>query len=143
FNMEPYKGKTFNDFREAMEARYGKGAPITKRIGDDKDKRDKVVAVAWRAGGTALRAVDLMQFYAHFCIAFSDEAVDQQMDAVRAERTPKAGLPKVIVSDGKGGDKVNDPNADVIERITAGKAPAPGMPEEKPAAQQQEPAPSR
>src|SRR5262249_54461820 len=31
FDMTPYKGKTFNDFRGAMEARYGKGQPIVKK----------------------------------------------------------------------------------------------------------------
>ena len=119
FNMEPYKGKTFNDFREAMESRYGRGAPIMRRWLDGKDH---LVAVAWRSGGTYLRAVDLMKFYANFCIAFSDESVERQMDVARAERTPQT-LPRVVVSaGGRGAEKVNDPNADVIERITGGQA---------------------
>src|SRR5215470_3301151 len=119
FNMEPYKGKTFADFRDAMESRYGKGAPIVKR---GLDHQDHVVAVAWRAGGTDLRAVDLTQFYANFCIAFSDESVDKQVAAARGSRDVGKAPMRAVVSD-KGGDKVFDPNADVIDRIVGQKTP--------------------
>ena len=118
FNMEPYKGKTFTDFREAMEARYGKGAPIVRR---GLDHQDHTVAVAWRSGGTYLRAVDLMQFYANFCIAFSDASVEKQMDIARAERAPKTPGVRAVVTDAKGADRMNDPNADVIDRIIGGR----------------------
>ena len=131
FNMEPYKGKTFNDFREAMEARYGKGAPIVKR---GLDKQDHTVAVAWRSGGTYLRAVDLTQFYANFCVAFSDDAVEKQVAVVRTERAPKTPIVRAVVTDGKGGDKVLDPNADVIDRIVGDK-PTTGAPTDDTAAQ--------
>jgi hypothetical protein len=114
FNMEAYKGKTFADFRAAMEARYGKGQPITRR---DREGNEKLVAVAWRTPGTYLRAVDLMQFYSNFCLAFSDETVERQMVAEREARAPKVATPRAVVSDG-GDDKINDPNTDVVERIT-------------------------
>jgi hypothetical protein len=131
FNMEPYKGKTFADFREAMESRYGKGAPIVKR---GLDKQDHTVAVAWRASGTYLRAVDLTQFYANFCVAFSDDSIEKQVASIRSERTPKTPMVRGMVNDSKGGgDKVLDPNADVIDRIigdqptgaAAGDSPTP------------------
>ena len=125
FDMTPYKGKTFNDFREAMESRYGKGAPIVKK---GPDGQDHVVAVAWRSGGTDLRAVDLMQFYANFCLAFSDDSVEKQMQAVRQARAPKVAPPRAMVSDGKGGERINDPNADVVDRITAGHSAPANMP---------------
>jgi hypothetical protein len=132
FDMTPYKGKTFNDFRDAMEARYGKGTPIVKK---GPDAQDHVVAVTWRAGGTDLRAVDLMQFYANFCLAFSDDAVEKQMEAARLARLPKVPTPRATVSDAKGGDKINDPNADVIDRITAGQKEPANMPAPAPASQ--------
>src|SRR5215470_5510835 len=114
FNMEPYKGKTFADFRDAMESRYGKGAPIVKR---GLDGRDHVVAVAWRSGGTYLRAIDLTQFYSNFCIAFSDDNVEKVEQATRDQRFPKT-VPRAVVTDGKGEpEKMLDPNADVIDRI--------------------------
>lgn len=121
FNMEAYKGKTFDDFRVAMESRYGKGATISRR---DREGKVKVVGIGWRSGGTNLRALDLMQFYANFCLAFSDASVDARLDAEREARAPKPqGTPKAVVSDGAGEDKVFDPNADIIDRIT-GNAPA-------------------
>jgi len=114
FNMEAYKGKTFADFRAAMEARYGKGLPIVKT---DREGKQKTVAVAWRAPGTYLRAIDLMQFYSNFCLAFSDETVERTMEAERQARASKMVTPRASVTDG-GEDRVNDPNADVVDRIT-------------------------
>jgi hypothetical protein len=121
FDMTPYKGKTFDDFREAMEARYGHGAKVEKRGPDGKEH---AVAVAWHSGGTDLRAIDLMQFYANFCLAFSDAGVERQMEALQKSRAAKTPTPRATVTDGRGGP-VTDPNVDVIDRITAGqKAPA-------------------
>jgi hypothetical protein len=135
FNMEPYKGKTFNDFRDAMEARYGKGAPIIKR---GLDGKDHTVAVAWRSGGTYLRAVDLTQFYSNFCIAFSDDNVEKTEQAARDERAPKTPV-RAVVTEGKAGsDKMLDPNSDVIDRIIQGQgqgsgpSESPGAPPTKP-----------
>jgi hypothetical protein len=123
--MTPYKGKTFNDFREAMEARYGRGAPIVKK---NQDGSERLVAVGWHSGGTDLRAVDLMQFYTNFCLAFSDGNVEKQLAAVRAARAPKGAVPRATVTDARG-EIVNDPNADVIDRITAGQAAPANMPQ--------------
>jgi hypothetical protein len=127
FNMEAYKGKTFDDFRAAMETRYGKGAAITR---SDREGKQKVVGVGWRSGGTNLRAIDLMQFYANFCLAFSDAGVDVKLDAERLARAPKVVAPRAEVSDGPASDdKVHDPNADIIDRIT-GTAPDPATPDD-------------
>jgi hypothetical protein len=81
------------------------------------------VAVAWHSGSTDLRAVDLMQFYANFCLAFSDASVEKQMEVVRQARAPKVKTPRGVVTDAKVEEHLVDPNADVIDRIT-GKAPA-------------------
>ncbi len=114
FNMEPYKGKTFADFRAAMEARYGQGAEVKKA---DRDGKEKVVAVAWRAGDTYLRAIDLMKFYANFCLAFSSAPVEDRMAQERAIRFPAPPPPRATVSAPE--EKLHDPNADVVERIIA------------------------
>lgn len=120
FDMAPYKGKTFDDFRAAMETRYGVGAPIVKKAADGTER---TVAVKWRSGSTALRAIDLMQFYANFCLAFSDAATEEKLDAIRLARAPKAGAAGKA-SSVKYDGRVADPNADVIDRITQGVAPA-------------------
>lgn len=119
FNMDAYKGKTFDDFRGAMESRYGKGANIVRV---DREGKEKVIGVSWRAGNTNLRALDLLQFYANFCLAFSDASVDTRLDAERVARAPKTAPPRASVSDGPADDKVFDPNADIIDRITGNAA---------------------
>lgn len=115
FDMEPYKGKTFSDFRGAMEARYGRGEPIIKT---DREGKEKVAAVAWKAGNTYLRAIDLMQFYSNFCLAFSEQSVEDRMLAERQARAPRQAPPRAVVTT-PGNDPLHDPNADVIDRITA------------------------
>jgi hypothetical protein len=114
FDMEPYKGKTFSDFRGAMEARYGQGEPI---IRTDREGKQKVVAVAWKAGNTYLRAIDLMQFYSNFCLAFSEQSVEERMQAERLARAPRTPPPRAVVTT-PGNDPIHDPNADIIDRIT-------------------------
>jgi hypothetical protein len=115
FNMEPYIGKTFDDFRKAMESRYGAGMPITRK---DREGNEKLVAVGWRAGGTTLRAIDLMRFYSNFCLAFSDESVERAIEAERQARAPKPAPVRASVEPAAE-EKIFDPNADVIDRITA------------------------
>jgi len=123
FDMSPFKDKTFADFRQVMEARYGKGTPITK---NGPDGKPKLVAVEWRSGGTTLRAVDLLKFYGNFCLVLSDDGAEKVIADRRATRSPKPP-PRVTGPDENPSNlKVNDPNADVVDRITKGEAaPAP------------------
>ena len=70
--------------------------------------------------------------------AFSDASVEKQMDLARAERAPKPGV-HAVVTDAKGGERMNDPNADVIDRIvgsqsTSGDPSEPAEEETQPAA---------
>ncbi len=130
FNMEPYKGKTFKDFREAMEGRYGTGTPITKLTDAGKLR---LAAVSWTFGGTILRAIDLSQFYGNFCVAVSDQSVEEALAPLRAKRTPvtKSGAIHATVSDG--GGPINppvgyDPNANIIDQITKPTGPTPAEP---------------
>jgi hypothetical protein len=114
FDMTPFKDKTFDDFTKIMEARYGRGAPVMKAGPDGKPR---LVAVEWRAGGTTLRAVDLLKFYGNFCLVLSDDTVAKVVMDKRAARAPKAG-PARPVSDSPGNAQLNDPNADIVDQIT-------------------------
>jgi len=120
FNSDLFQGKTFADFQATMEARYGKGAP---------ELRDDVKFLAWRSPGYYLRAIDLTQFYGNFCVAISDDSVEQTIHARREERNPKQVQTSVIVdsvTEGKNQKdeskpSLEDPNADVVDRMTGSK----------------------
>lgn len=122
FDMTPFKDKTFDDFRRIMEARYGKGAPVMK---PGPDGKPRLVAVQWRAGGSTLRAVDLLKFYGNFCLVLSDDSVEKVIVDKRAAKAPKVA-PRPAVTDGPTNAQLNDPNADVVEQITKdAQKPAP------------------
>ncbi len=128
FDMTPFKDKTFDDFRKIMEARYGRGATLMK---PGPDGKPRLVAVEWRAGGSRLRAVDLLKFYGNFCLVLSDDGVEKVVLDKRAAKAPKVA-PRAAVTDGPTNAQLNDPNADVVDQITkdaAKTAPAPAQPE--------------
>ncbi|MBI4508691.1 MAG: hypothetical protein HY698_03580 [Deltaproteobacteria bacterium] len=120
FNSEIFQGKTFADFASIMEARYGQGAP---------EVTDGVRFLYWRSAGYYLRAVDLTQFYGNFCIAISDESVEQVIHARREERNPQAKKGSGIIEsvteaegpkDGAAKSSLTEQNSDVIDRIVGG-----------------------
>ena len=120
FNTDLFAGKKFADFQSTMEARYGKGA---EQMADD------IRFLAWRSPGYYLRAIDLTQFYANFCIAISDDSVEQTIYARREERNPKQEKANVIVdsvTEGKNSKdeskpSLEDPNSDIVDRLTGQK----------------------
>jgi hypothetical protein len=126
-NMDAFEGKTFADFKSAMESRYGKAASHSVPGNDGVDKVDYIY---WRGNGAYLRAVDLMTFYGTFAIAISDDSVEQTIYRRRAERNPpKAPTGTVVDSvmeDKSKDDKIlEDQNSDVINKITKGQPTKP------------------
>lgn len=118
-NAEVFQGKTFQDFAQVMEARYGKGQPEVTP--------DHVGYLFWRSGGFFLRAVDLTKFYGNFCIAISDDKVEGWIGQRRDERNPPKVRERPITDSVSEGEKdtsrpnLNDPNSDVIDRMTGKK----------------------
>ena len=119
FNAELFQGKTFEDFKAIMEGRYGKGGPQVQ---------DGVSFINWRSPGFYLRAIDLTTFYGNFCIAISDDNVEQTILARREERNPKvdkaSNITESVTEDKNKKDEtrppLDDSNSDVIDRMTGG-----------------------
>lgn len=122
-NMEGFQGKTFDDFRAAMEGRYGKAAAHElPREGGGVD----VDYIYWKGNGAHLRAIDLTRFYGTFAIAISDEKTEEWIYKRRAERNPLAPPVGTVVESVMEDPNNKDPNLanqnnDVIDKITKGK----------------------
>jgi hypothetical protein len=121
-NMDTFAGKRFDDFRQVMEARYGKAAVHTLPKADGSQEVDFIF---WRGNGAYLRAIDLTRFYGTFAIAISDDSVEQTIYARRAERNPpkmKEGtVVDSVMEDPNSKEPILDEsNADVVDRITKG-----------------------
>jgi hypothetical protein len=117
YNMEAYKDRTFDVFRSAMEDRYGNAAEQTRLNAEGKPV---LASIYWRGQGSYLRAIDLLQFYANFCLAISDDSVEKWIYERRQERFPKAAPRPYVKGPGGNTDPQNDPNANVVEEITGG-----------------------
>jgi hypothetical protein len=124
FNAERFEGKGFADFQAIMEARYGAGQ-VSLPTGKIKDE---VTFVFWKGGSHYLRALDFTQFYGNFCLAISEDKVEQTIHAKRAERNPPAATDRAITEsvtekkDPQGAKPVVDEtNADVVDRIMGGR----------------------
>jgi hypothetical protein len=117
FNMSAYKDKTFEDFKKGMEIRYGKFAS-DMRVSEDGER---IAYVYWRSGTTFLRALDMMQFYGNFCLALSDDRVEQQLAVKRAALYPPRKTPRGSVTDGGDDEPSHDSNVNVIDSITKKK----------------------
>ena len=74
FNAAVFEGKTFADFQNIMEGRYGKGAVEMRKNPDGSEEFDYIY---WKSEGTFLRAIDLTKFYSSFCLALSDDGVEK------------------------------------------------------------------
>ena len=117
FNSDLFKGKTYPDFQQLMEKRYGKAAPAPS--GD-------VGFIYWRAPGAYLRAIDLFQFYGNFCVAISDDAVEEMIYARREQRNPKVEVRNTLIesiTENSDSTKpsLDDPNSNIVDRLTGGK----------------------
>lgn len=123
FNSEMFAGKTFEDFKQAMETRYGKGAIHTRQNSDGTEEVDYLF---WRSGDVFLRAIDQTKFYSSFCLSLSDDNLERTLQARRNERNPKptgdSNIIDSVTDKNPGGQqKPPDTNSDVVDRITSGR----------------------
>lgn len=115
FNAEQYEGLDFQTFKGRMEERFGPGqADVTK---------EGVKFVYWRSGGVYLRALDMTATYGNFCLALSDDKVEEMIYARRQERNPATAQENNIVNAIKENSESDskpplEENSNVIDRIT-------------------------
>lgn len=126
FNQELFKDKTFEDFAQVMEARFGKA----ERKYSATLTGDPVLDhMEWPpVEGTMLRAIDNTGFYGNFCLVVEEistaERVKGNRDVARSSGTGASLVDSVL----EGKENVDDPNADIVDQITGkdSSAPVPG-----------------
>jgi hypothetical protein len=117
FNTELFRGKTFVDFANAMEARFGTAERkyVTTLTGESK-----LDHLAWPpAGGTKLKAMANTGFYGNFCLVLVDLAEEENVLGGRDLNSPqKKGTSKLVESVTSGRPDVSDDNEDIVDQIT-------------------------
>ena len=140
FNAEHpvFKGKTFDDFANLIQDRYGRAemkfAPL-------KTKDDLTLDhLEWPPSGDfVLWAIDQSSFYGNFCLSLSQASVLARLEKSRGEHNPKQAKGNAVIDAVTAPPQVQgDPNADIVDevlgrkgmRTNQGAAPPPETPSE-------------
>jgi hypothetical protein len=126
FDKDVVAGKSFAEFGDMMQAKYGKAQAVYRDVTAHGKKEKILDAFQWRsAEGDGLRLVDRSKFYDVYCLVIYDHSVEERMSEIR--RTVAASQPKGSFVDNvieKPSDR--DENDNVIDRITGKEVLKPG-----------------
>jgi hypothetical protein len=123
FNAEhpAFKGKTFDDFANMIQNRYGQAEMKFSAL---KTKDDMTLDhLEWpSANDITLWAIDQSQFYGNFCLSLSQTSVLGALNKSRAEHSPRAAKGNAVIDAVSKPERVQgDPNADIVDQITGKK----------------------
>jgi hypothetical protein len=127
FDKDVVAGKSFQEFGEMMQQKYGKAQVVYRDVVLHGAKNKVLDSYQWRsAEGDGLRLVDRSKFYDVYCLVIYDHAVADKQAEVKKERsaqTPKGSVVDNVI-DTKPSDR--DENDNVIDRITGKDVGKPG-----------------
>jgi hypothetical protein len=118
FNAKAFAGKSFDQFAEAIQGRYGKSAP---REGELTAGAGKQRWLEWQDPTTRLRAVDNGQFYGFYCLVFEDKNTVRRLPELRRNAGDGGPRKHELVESVTNGDDESahaDGNQDIVDRIT-------------------------
>jgi len=150
FNASTFQGKTFDQFAEAIQGRYGKAQ---QREGEAASGSGKQKWLEWQDTESRLRAIDNNQFYGFYCLVFDHKDTLRRLPELRtakpAEEHNKNAMVESVTS-GVEDESTPDNNQDVIDRITGkirhrqdAPEPAAGSPKKGASPSAPPPAPSQ
>lgn len=116
FDASAFPGKSFEQFGEAIQARYGKSQV---REGDAAHGGGKQKWLEWQDNETRLRAVDNNQFYGFYCLVFEDKSTLRKLPQLRTAKQPEERKSNSLVDSVTSGEnEAADNNPNVVDRIT-------------------------
>jgi len=127
FDKEVVQGKSFVEFGEMMQTKFGKAQPVYRTIVLHGAKDQVLDTYLWRSSeGDGLRLVDRSKFYDVYCLVVYDRSVaDRQTELKKANaaKVPAGSFVDSVISD-KPSDR--DENDNVVDRITGKEVLKPG-----------------
>jgi hypothetical protein len=116
FNADVFKGKSFDQFAEAIQGRYGRARATEGEVMPGAGKQRWL---EWQNAGTRLRAVDNNQFYGFYCLVFESKDTLARLAELRTHQGRDQGDSNALVDSVTGGDDEEaDANQDIVDRIT-------------------------
>ncbi len=127
FDREVVQGKSFTEFGEMMQQKFGRAQPVYRTVVDHGAKNQVLDTFLWRsAEGDGLRLVDRSKFYDVYCLVIYDRSVEDREEEVRksnAAKVPTGSFVDSLITD-KESDR--DENDNVVDRITGKDVLKPG-----------------
>jgi hypothetical protein len=118
FKADAFEGKSFDQFGEAIQSRYGKSQ---KREGEATHGGGKQSWLEWQDSDTRLRAIDNSTFYGFYCLVFEDKATLNKLAQLRTAKVKETkstnSLVDSVTSD-EAHNAAHDTDPDAIDRIT-------------------------
>jgi len=127
FDKEVVAGKSFMQFGDLMQQKYGKAQAVYREV-VFHGMKDKVLdAYAWRsAQGDGLRLVDRSKFYDVYCLVIYDHNVSDRQDEIRKNRGANDTKDTIVDSVITNKQNDRDENDNVVDRITGKEVLKPG-----------------
>ena len=131
FNKDALAGKSFAEFGKNMEARYGNARAVYR---DDKTRggiNHVLDHFAWNAGSDRLKLVDRSEFYGVYCLVLYEQSTHERVVDKRKIVNPGTVEKDELVESvaNRGGEKGNDENDDIIDRVVGHETKKPGTEE--------------
>jgi hypothetical protein len=127
FDKEVVQGKSFTEFGEMMQAKFGKAQPVYRTIVLHGQKDQVLDTYLWRSSeGDGLRLVDRSKFYDVYCLVVYDRSVaDRQAEVKKnnAAKVPAGSFVDSVITD-KPNDR--DENDNIVDRLTGKEVLKPG-----------------
>ncbi len=125
FNADLFAGRTFEDFAQAMETRFGKAE---RKFSVTVSGESKMDHLAWpKSGNTLLLAYDYTGFYGNFCLSLIDAREFGNVKTGRKLNSPKRNYSDPLVEAVTKGGSGKDANEDIVDQITGQGTTAPSI----------------
>ena len=126
FDKEMLAGKSFREFGQLMQARFGKAKEITVQEKTKAGVKSKLDHFLWTKGGDGLRLVDRSEFYDVYCLVIYDGGVAKQQEAARQAQRSGPARDNLVEAVTAQAPNDLDPNDNVVDQITGKKVAKPG-----------------
>ncbi len=119
FDKQLVQDKSFDEFGELMQARFGKGKAVEVEFVRKEQKFKVLSHYEWKAAsGDGLHLVDRSAFYDVYCLVVFNDKDEKRLAEIRKlhpKGEKREALVEAVVNADRGGE---DANADIIDRIT-------------------------
>jgi len=117
-NIEVFEGKSFAQFADSVQSKFGKAKDVESEISPESGKRHWL---EWQDSSSRLRAVDQTSFYGFYCLVFEDKQTLGNLASLRKNVSDKKGKTHAMIEAVTSNSNMTaspDESPDIVDRIT-------------------------